>query len=137
MKMINTYREYLTMPQTLTLEQMNAIHEEMVSEINSAPHSETMEIYEELLEKAVQYCSFRSKWFRWDREERIKHDSSRTSCHNSLITHFNMLARFLKNQGQSAKWRDTLGYEEDHPDNRKRIGDFACFLVFAESLNAR
>ena len=70
-------------------------------------------------------------------EEKMDKDSSRTSCHNSLIVKFNQLARYLKSQGRAAVWRDTLGYEEDNKYFRKRIGDFACYLVFVNSLLAR
>ena len=49
----------------------------------------------------------------------------------------NMLARYLRMQGKSASWRDTLGEESENPYYRKRIGDFACYLVFIGSLNAR
>lgn len=54
-----------------------------------------------------------------------------------MITHFNMLARYLKQQGKAAPWRDALGYEKDEPCNRKAIGDFACYLAFVNGINAR
>lgn len=47
-----------------------------------------------------------------------------------------MLARYLKQQGKTAAWRDELGYEEDDPYNRKAIGDFACYLAFVNGINA-
>ena len=71
------------------------------------------------------------------REQKMEIDERRTSCHDSLIVKFNMLARYLKMQGKPAAWRDTLGHLEDDPANRKRIGDFACYLVFINSINAR
>lgn len=67
----------------------------------------------------------------------MEKDSARTSCHDSVIVKFNMLERFLKMQGKDARWRKVLGYEEDDPNFRKRIGDFACYLVFVNSLLAR
>lgn len=70
-------------------------------------------------------------------KKKMDRDSSRTFCHNSVITHFNMLARYLKMQGKPAKWRDQLGYEEDDKYFRKTIGDFGCYLVFINSLCAR
>ena len=48
-----------------------------------------------------------------------------------------MLARYLKQQGKVAAWRDALGYEEDDQYNRKAIGDFACYLAFVNGINAR
>ncbi len=75
--------------------------------------------------------------FLWSTEKKLEEDPNRTSCHNSLIIKFNQLARYLKMQGNSASWRDELGYEEDDPYNRKRIGDFACYIVFLNSIHAR
>ena len=68
---------------------------------------------------------------------RMERDSSRSSCHNSLIVKFNMLAKYLRIQGKEACWRDELGYEEEDKYYRKTIGDFACYLVFINSISAR
>ena len=72
-----------------------------------------------------------------ERAEKAERDSGRTACHNSVIVKFNMLARYLKMQGKDAAWRDMLGYEEEDKLNRKTIGDFACYLVFINSINSR
>ena len=74
---------------------------------------------------------------RFSREEKMETDSLRTSHHDSLIIHFNMLARYLRMQGKEAAWRDQLGYEEDDRYNRKKIGDFGCYIVFVNSLGVR
>ena len=67
----------------------------------------------------------------------MERDESRTSCHNSLIIKFNQLAKYLKLSGKAISWRDELGYEEDDRYCRKTIGDFACYLVFLNSVHAR
>ena len=54
-----------------------------------------------------------------------------------MIIKFNMLARYLKMQGRDTGWRDKLGYEEEDKLYRKKIGDFACYLVFVNSINSR
>ena len=133
--MILTYDDYLPLPMSLSIEEMASLHKDMVNEIGSDTAS--LELYEELIAAAAKYMVFRSNWLLWSREEKMDKDSSRTSCHNSLIVKFNQLARYLKSQGRAAAWRDTLGYEEDNKYFRKRIGDFACYLVFVNSLLAR
>ena len=132
---ISTFTIYMKEQHFLTIEQMQNIHRELVEEIGK--DSEALELYEELLTVAVRYASIRVGWQQLSREEKKDRDSSRTSCHNSVITHFNMLARYLKMQGKQAKWRDELGYEEDDKYFRKTIGDFGCYLVFVNSLCAR
>ena len=133
--MLTNYLEYLENPKSLSVEQMQSIHSQMIFEIGN--DNEALELYDELIEKAVQYASYRANWFVWDRETRMEQDESRSSCHNSLIIKFNMLAKYLKMQGKKASWRTALGYEEDDKYNRKTIGDFACYLVFVNCLNAR
>lgn len=130
-----SYEKYLKEPKSLTVEKMREIHEQILNTI--ADDADAKEIYDELIHNATKYAKFRSQWFLWDRETKMEQDDSRTSCHNSLIVKFDMLARYLKMQGKDATWRDELGYEVDDRYNRKAIGDFACYLVFVNSINAR
>ena len=132
---MNTYENYIETPKSLTFEQMREIHRDMYQEIKN--DSLGQELYEELIGEATTYAEIRAKWQSLDREQKMEQDSFRTACHNSVIVSFNMLARYLKTQGKLAKWRDVLGYEEDDKYFRKTIGDFACYLVFVDSLCAR
>ena len=133
--MITTYEDYLPAEKSLTLEEMAALQQDMISEMGN--DEDAIELYEELIATATRYMQFRASWLLWSREEKLAQDPGRTSCHNSLIVKFNQLARYLKMQGKSATWRDKLGYEEDDPYFRKRIGDFGCYLVFINSINSR
>lgn len=133
--MISTYEDYLTLPMSLSLEEMASLHRDMVNEIGN--DNDSLELYEELITTATRYMVFRSNWLLWSKAEKINQDPGRTSCHNSVIVKFNQLARYLKTQGKAAAWRDTLGYEEDDKYFRKKIGDFACYLVFVNSILAR
>lgn len=133
--MLITHEEYSGLPKALSIERMKFVHEQIISEIGT--DADALELYDDLMKVATRYASIRASWLLMSREEKIDQDPGRTSCHNSVITHFNMLARYLKQQGKPAAWRDTLGYEEDDKYNRKTIGDFACYLVFINSINAR
>lgn len=133
--MISTYEEYTKLPKTLPLEQMQVIHKQIVSEVGN--DSDALELYDDLIKVATRYAAIRANWLLMSREEKMEQDSGRTFCHNSVITHFNMLARYLKKQEKTAAWRDELGYEDDDSYNRKAIGDFACYLAFVNGINAR
>jgi len=111
--MKTTYTEYLETPKHLTIEQMENIHKQIIEEISN--DEDANGIYEELVEKATKYADFRAQWFVWSRETRMERDDF----------------------GKDAAWRDELGYEEDDRYNRKAIGDFACYIVFVNSINAR
>lgn len=131
--MVCTYKEYLKEPKAISFEECLKIHELMVSELDE----DTVEDYDELVEKCAEYARMRAEWTYHDHAWKADHDSLRTSKHDVVIIKFDQLARWLKKCGKEAAWRDMLGYEEDSPYNRKRIGDFACFLVFVQGINAR
>ena len=106
--MICTYEEYLKQPKAISFEKMQMIHAEMLAEIGA--DTEALDLYDELMKIATRYAAIRANWLLLSREEKSEQDSGRTSCHNSVITHFNMLVRYLKQQGKAAAWRDELGY---------------------------
>lgn len=127
--MIATYEDYSSQPGSLPFEEMAALHRDMAAEIGR--DADSLSLYQDLLTTATKYADYRAHWTLWGREEKAENDSYRTSAHNSAIDSLNILARCLRAQGKAAAWRDRLG------DDRRRIGDFACYLVFVESLNAR
>lgn len=129
---MTTYTEYLKNTDSLTLETMNNMLYEMLSEIETDEDSQ--ELFDELFEKAIKYTEIRAKWNLMNGSERAEADAGRTMCHDSLIVKFNQLAKYLRINGKSAGWRDQLGYDEL---DRKRIGDFAAYIVFVSCLNAR
>lgn len=131
----STYEEYTPMEKSLSIEEMAKLHGEMISEIGN--DEDALELYEELIVAANKYSAFRAAWCIWSREEKMEKDESRTACHDSMIVKFNKLARYLRMQEKQAAWRDVLGDEAEHPYNRKRIGDFACYIVFVNSICAR
>ena len=132
---MNTYSEYLTGELTLTFDEMLQIHDDMLAEIGS--EEVAVELYEELLGQATKYADYRANWSLWSTAKKMEQDASRSKCHDALIDCFNILERYLKKIGKDSAWRAALGYIEDNPRNRMRIGDFACFLVFVNAINAR
>lgn len=129
---MTTYIEYLKNTDALSLEAMNNIWYEILDEIKN--DEDATELFDELLEKAIKYTEIRAKWNLMNGSERAEADTGRTMCHDSLIVKFNQLAKYLRINGKSAGWRDQLGYDDS---DRKRIGDFAAYIVFVSCLNAR
>ena len=133
--MICLYDGYLENECILTLEAAGSIHKAMRDEIGK--DEDAMELYEELLGKAIEYSTIRSKWTVMTVEEKLDSDPGRTMKHDSLIVKFNQLAKYLRLQGKPALWRDELGYEKDDKMNRKKIGDMGCYIAFIHAINAR
>lgn len=135
MELLNTMEEYRKGLRTLSPEEMQQLHRQLVEEVGNDP--DALEIYDDLVGVATRYAEIRGKWLRLSNAEKAEQDKGRTACHNSVIVHFNMLARCLRMQGKKALWRDALGYEEDDRICRKTVGDFACYIVFVNGLCAR
>ena len=133
--MVCTYEEYLEMPKSITIEKCFEIHKMMTEEVGN--DEDAVELYDEIIEKAVEYVSLRAKWTFMDKQWKMDEDPGRTRKHDALIVKFNQLAKYLKMQGKEAKWRDMLGYIEDDPYNRKVIGDMACFMIYVHGINGR
>ena len=130
-----TFEEYLKTPKSLDFDTARNLHREIIGELGADP--DALELYEELLAASVKYAGFRARWLLLSWEEKAEQDASRTASHDALIVKCNQLARYLKMQGKEAGWRDVLGYEENDRYNRKRLGDFGCFLAFVNGINGR
>lgn len=129
-----TYETYLSEPQALAFDQMAVIHRQMTDEIGTDP--EVLEYYADLLKAAARYAGIRAIWPMMGTKEKLEKDPGRTSAHDSVITHINLMSRLLRSMGKPAAWRDALG-DEKEPYRRKMIGDFACYLAFVSGINAR
>lgn len=57
--------------------------------------------------------------------------AERTRCHNLVISAKNKLSVYMYEHKLGNDWDDLLGEE------RKRIGDFACYVVLLQGLDAR
>lgn len=133
--MTSSYKNYLNTEKHLTVEACQKLQEEILKEIGT--DEEALDLYSELIRKAIEYACIRAKWTLMNKEEKADADESRTIKHDSLIVKFNQLAKYLKMQGKETAWRDSLGYEKDDKINRKRIGDMGCYLTFIHGINAR
>ncbi|ERI91420.1 hypothetical protein HMPREF1982_03379 [Clostridiales bacterium oral taxon 876 str. F0540] len=125
-----TYKSYIDKINSISVEEAEEIYEKMLEEIDFND-SDAKELWDDLIKNAIEYVSIRSKWLTFEREERMEKDSARTSVHNTLISSFNVLSRYLEKIGKDVSWRARIG------EDRKRIGDFACYIVFIFVLNAR
>lgn len=88
--MFYSYEDYLSNTKILSIEEMHALHKEMLAEI--CGEDDAKEIYEELLSVVKRYSSIRAEWPLLSREEKMEKDFGRISCHNSVMTHLNILA---------------------------------------------
>ena len=133
--MIPTYKDYLPQIHSIDFETCLKVHDMMMESIGD--DEDATELYNEIIEKSIEYTSIRAYWTIKDREWKMDNHPARTSRHDSIIIKYDQLARYLKMQGKSTEWRDILGYVEDERKIRKRIGDMLNFLTYIHALNGR
>ena len=131
--MADRYEEYLKRIDTLTIEQASQIYRTIIESLD-LDENDDREILQDYLMAAAKYANVRACWNILSREEKMDTDANRTACHNKVILHLNILARYLASKGKDVSWRDELGDDSLH---RKKIGDFACYVACLEGLNAR
>lgn len=113
---------------TLTLTEALEIYNEM-ERLLDRTDEDIVSLYNSLIEKSIRYAHTRAEWTTLTRQERISRDESRSILHDSFISSVNIIAR---TQGESGStWRKHL------TDDRKRIGDFACYIALFKALDAR
>lgn len=131
--MADRYEEYLKRIDTLTIEQASEIYRTIIESLD-LDENDDREILQDYLMAAAKYANVRACWNNLSREEKMDTDANRTACHNKVILHLNILARYLASKGKDVSWRDELGDDSLH---RKKMGDFACYVACIEGLNAR
>ena len=80
------------------------------------------EVRKLLFKAAVRYATIRGEWHFLSREERDESDTERTAAHNHFIDCCNILSR------QQVLYKEDTSWRTDITDDRKMIGDFACYL---------
>lgn len=130
---MNTYENYLEHPagNILTMEDALRIYTALNESVVKCPAEDKEEFYDDFIRKAVKYAAYRCKWEYMGREDRLAEDKYRTSSHNAFIDALNLLSRYLEAEGIDDCWRAELGEE------RKRLGDFACFVAYMTGISNR
>lgn len=128
-----TYDEYLNhhARNVLPVEEAISIYNDMLASFNACRVEDKDEYLESFLEKAIKYSQIRAKWELYSNEEKAEKDPNRTSTHDGVIIAANVLSRLIASDGTDAGWRERLG------DNRKRVGDYACFVAYMMGVSNR
>ena len=128
MQLIN-YEAFLSAKDALTFEECQNIHQTILNNIGN--NEEILKVWSEFLQASISYAHIRSQWLLWEREERQQKDEGRTAKHERVIYCLKLLSRYLVQEGVDVSWFDAI------EDNRKQIGDFACYIAYIYSINAR
>lgn len=131
--MINTYEGYLNHPagNILTIDDALKMYTALGESIAKCSAEDKMEFYDDFIKKALKYADYRCEWEYKSKEDKLTEDKYRTSSHDAFIDSLNLLSRLAAAEGIDNSWREELG------DERKRIGDFACFVAYMTGISNR
>jgi len=73
---------------------------------------------------ASNYARTRAEWYFLSPSERAETNDRRTALHNTCIDACNILSRSMAQAKEGNAWRAELG------EDRKVIGDFACYVAY-------
>lgn len=139
------FEEYLTKKESLIVEQMIQIHEEIMVNVDTE-NKDFQEVWEDIIKSAINYTTIRAEWNYLDNEQKAEKDPSRTMIHNTILNNFIVLERIFKlNSWNSNSWTKELFLQgeienrtrQDISEHRQRIGDFANYLTFVYAINGR
>lgn len=85
----------------------------------------------EVVRLAIRYAQIRVEWQLAETAVRREMEGRRSAAHNAFIDAVNVLSRAMRAAGRDNEWRRLL------TEDRKEIGDFACFLVAHLGVLAR
>lgn len=110
-------------------EQATELYYQIQAETVGQPNLKVL--VEQLVTAAIRYARIRTDWALFDTAEREANDTSRTAAHNAVIDACNSLSQTMHQYGSDVTWRTELG------DDRKVIGDFACYIHCLLGLSAQ
>ncbi|EGO6530432.1 hypothetical protein I4L56_001096 [Enterococcus faecalis] len=75
----------------------------------------------------------RTSWNYFSREEKQEKDKLRTSYHNTFMINLKAFQKLAEQLELNTSWIEKLGSSED----RKRLGDFAGYILCLENIRAK
>lgn len=91
------------------------------------------EVWEEVVNSALAYSKMRTDWNYFSREEKQEKDKLRTGLHNTFIINLKAFHKLVEQMGLNGEWMEKLRL----PEERKRWGDFAGYIICLDNIRAR
>ncbi|MDF7639501.1 hypothetical protein PT285_08830 [Lactobacillus sp. ESL0791] len=133
--MIPTYKDFTHQPSHLSVTDAESIYQELVDLTTAMNDRKLNDLVTNLIQKAVTYTEVRAQWLLLSSIEKMQIDRHRTDLHNDFIAAVNIVQRYMKQKDVPTDW-----YERLVPTgivDRKRVGDFACYISYVYAVNAR
>jgi hypothetical protein len=85
---------------------------------------------------AVEYLQARLAWSMTPQAQRADIDAARTRAHDAFLASLNAITRAAAAEGATLNWRKAFAVAGE-VEERKRLGDFACYLAFRVAVAVR
>lgn len=124
-----TYQEFLTKKDSLSFEVCTKYFQDLVNALNDTDE-ESLTYWKDFISASVAYSQARGEWLLLSREEKHAKDDTRTTKHNKFIYTLKIFIAYSKQKGNKFTWFETI------KDNRKQLGDLACYIAYVYAVNA-
>lgn len=128
-----TYQDFEKMSNHLSLVEGEAIYNKFLHSATSILFDKAFKGYwEDFVLASVEYAEKRGKWLLTPIHERTESmDAYRTSRHDRVILSLKIIKRYMEKNDLDTQCFEGIG------EDRKRIGDFACYISYVYSVNSR
>lgn len=124
------YKDLLDSDETLSFENSAKAYQ-MILDAHPEKDVEFKRLLSDVVERAIAYAQYRLKWSLLSVQEKAAIDEERSMHHNIFINSINKLSVYMYQNKYGNDWEDVIG------SDRKKMGDFACYLAYVYSINAR
>lgn len=125
-----TYDDFTHEIGHLSFEDCQDIHKQLLQDADQSDQ-EFQDYWNQFIKACVDYTQSRGEWLTLTKEGRQEHDSYRTTKHEKVIFNLKIIKALIEEKSGNISWYDR--FKED----RKRIGDFACYITYVYAINAR
>lgn len=126
------YMQYLKKKDSLSFEDSLDIYNSIFKVLENQDDY-LHELWKEVVDSALAYSKLRTDWNYFSREEKQEKDKLRTSRHDTFIINLKVFYRRGEQLELNGDWMKKLRL----PEERKRWGDFAGYIVCFENIRAR
>ncbi|MTB35397.1 hypothetical protein [Streptococcus uberis] len=125
-----SYQNFLKEKDSLSFEVCTNYFQDLIIAVNQTDEDSLL-YWNDFISASVDYSQARGEWLLLSREEKHVKDDMRTTKHNKFIYTLKIFIAYSKQKGYDFPWFESI------KDNRKQLGDLACYISYIYAVNAR
>ncbi|MCK1236786.1 hypothetical protein MX003_03585 [Streptococcus uberis] len=125
-----SYQNFLKEKDSLSFEVCTNYFQDLIIAVNQTDEDSLL-YWNDFISASVDYSQARGEWLLLSREEKHAKDDMRTTKHNKFIYTLKIFIAYSKQKGYDFPWFESI------KENRKQLGDLACYISYIYAVNAR